>query len=34
MLATGFICAVIIDQMIRRITRRFRRQVDVALRRP
>jgi two-component system, NtrC family, sensor kinase len=27
MLATGFICAVIIDQMIRRITRRFRRQV-------
>jgi len=27
MLATGFICAVVIDQMIRRITRRFRRQV-------
>ena len=28
MLATGFICAVVIDFMIRRITRRFRRRVE------
>src|SRR3954451_22483972 len=28
MLATGFVCAVVIDHIIRRITRRFRRRVE------
>ncbi len=27
MLATGFICAIVVDQMVRRITRHFRRQL-------